>query len=264
MQGDLVNGSIEWANGTIWTQLPGGGADTALAGLWDVAGKDTRVLQAGQTLTFVNRLGGISGGHFVTGTTVVATDWNVQGTISGDLLRWSNGTVWTRLPELGGAWIDQAGKESGINQLERALTITDAQGRVTHGTLVSPNRVTETGSSRSGSLVGDLVTWSDGKVWSQIAELRGSWTATPGGAPTYVTQSGLSLLMISDTGVVGRGKFIAGKVASMVFDGAPTVAVNVEVPGTSSLAFANGWLWQRPTTSALDDVFSDPNLWPFG
>jgi hypothetical protein len=123
--------------------------------------------------------------------------------------------------------------------------------------------VTEAGSQRSGSLAGDLLAWSDGRVWSQIADLRGSWATVPGAAPTFVTQSGLSLLMISDTGVVGRGKFIGGKVASMIFDGAPTVAVNVEVPGKSSLTFANGWLWERSSSSSLDDVFSDPNLWPF-
>ena len=263
MLGTLVNGTIEWANGTVWTQLPAASSDVDLAGLWDVSGQDTRVLQAGQTLTFVNRAGGTSTGHFLTSTTVVATDWNVRGTISGNLLLWSNGTVWTRLPELGGAWIDAAGRESGINQLERSLTFTDAQGRVTQGTLVGPNRVIESASRRTGTFAGDVLTWSDGKVWSQIADLRGAWTTETGGAPTYVTQSGLSLLMISDTGGVGRGKFIAGKVASLVFDGAPTVAVNIEIPGKSSLVFANGWNWERQAAGSLDDVFADPNLWPF-
>ena len=56
--------SIEWSNGTTWQAAPGTGDNPDLGGLWENASaNDVRVLQAGDVLTFVNRLGETSAGR---------------------------------------------------------------------------------------------------------------------------------------------------------------------------------------------------------
>lgn len=61
-------------------------------------GQACSIDQQGAALTFVNERGERSRGRFVDGTTVVATDWNLRGTLrnGGQRLEWSNGTWWER------------------------------------------------------------------------------------------------------------------------------------------------------------------------
>jgi hypothetical protein len=203
----------------------------------------------------------------VSANEVVATDWGgIHGLIVGTQLLWiGNGTSWSRTPDLNGARIDQAGRLTGIAQLERSLTFTDASGNLSHGNLVGTNRVVETdGARRQGLLSGNSLTWlTGGQIWSALPDLRGTWSVTTaGGAPAYVEQSGLSLLIIDQTGKVARGNFQSASSASLKYDGSQT-NLNLSVIGNKTLAFSNGSLWQDVAPTDLDTVFADPGMWPF-
>jgi hypothetical protein len=266
--GTLDGTSIEWANGSVWTYQTLTGPFPDLGGLWDVGGQNTRILQTNDRLTFVNRSGGTSSGHFVSATEVMADDWGpAQGILAGDTLTWTvNGIVWARLPDVGGPYVDQSGAETGISRLERALTFTDETGQVSHGSLISPTRVLESdGAQRGGTIAGNVLTWDGaGPVWTRLPDLRGDWSVASNDAPTYVEQSGLSLLFIDDVGAVLRGGFVSSTQAQMSLVGAPNPPiVDVGITGNQVLDFGNGLLWNKSNPNALDSVFADHNLWPF-
>src|SRR5213079_1220299 len=86
---------INWANNSAWDML-------RLAGTWFINGSQpTKVVQPGNgnTLTFINELGGSSAGYIRDNSHVVATSWgNLVGTlvptVLGARINWSNGSSW--------------------------------------------------------------------------------------------------------------------------------------------------------------------------
>ena len=264
--GTIVGKTLQFANGTGWSipSLTPGYPD--LGGLWQTnnGGVDTRALQADLVLTFVNRFGETSAGEFVSPTEVFAIDWNSHGTIVGDTIVWES-SVWTQIPYVSGAYINQNNKETGINQLERSLTFTDQFGNVTHGTLVDPTNITETdGSQRTAVIAGNLITWSNGPVWTLLPSLSGNWTVAGPLTPTYVEQAGLSVLFITGSGTALTGNFVSPTAAQVQQTGIPNPpTVNVGIPNDQTLDFPAGVEWTKFPPTLLDDVFADRNFWPF-
>ena len=265
--GQIEDGNIYWSNGTEWRRSVLSSSTTEVGGIWDVNGQNTRILQSANALTFVNRFGGTSAGHFVSANEVVATDWGgIHGVIVGTQLRWiGNGSVWSQVPDLNGARIDQAGRLTGIAQLERSLYFTDAAGNVSHGNLVGTNRVAETdGARRQGLISGNSLVWlSGGQIWNALPDLRGTWSVTTGGgAPSYIEQSGLTLLFIDRIGRTARGTFTSASSASMKYDDNQST-FNVAILDKKTLSFSDGALWQDVAPTDLDTVFADSSMWPF-
>ena len=264
--GKLKDGQIYWTNGTIWTHQQLTGTNPDLGGLWDVDGSDVRIMQTNSVLTFVNKNGQSSTGHFLSATVVVADDWGgAQGVISGDTLTWtSSGTVWTRLPDLGGAWLNSTSTGTGINQLGRTLTLTDAQGVVSHATLTSPTQLKESdGGLRTATISGSTITFDDGAVWSRLNALYGNWSIGASGA-ALVQQSVGNVLFVTSTGTVLKGSFTGLSQLSLTELGASNPpAVVVAVTNKTLLTFDDQSQWQRIPVDSLDATFADLNLWPF-
>ncbi|MFN0053350.1 MAG: lamin tail domain-containing protein [Planctomycetales bacterium] len=269
--GTLNGSSIAWSNGTVWTHHNLDGTLPDLGGVWDVNGQDTRILQTNTSLTFINRTGGVSSGHFTSATEVVADGWGAaRGLLSGpgaNTLTWTdNGIVWTKLPDLSGARLDGTGKETGINQLERALTFTNELGQVSHGRLVTPTTAIETdGARRTATIASDRFAWDNsGPVWTLLPDLRGNWSVVPNGAPAYVEQSGSSVLFVDTTGAAARGKFQTSTRALVSpFGTLSQPVINVGITGQQTLDFPNSVQWRKSNINALDGVFADPSQWPF-
>ncbi|MFN0052915.1 MAG: Calx-beta domain-containing protein [Planctomycetales bacterium] len=266
--GTFSGKSIKWSNGTTWTFQTLGGSVPNLGGLWDVSGQDSRILQTDTQMTLVNRNGGTSAARFLSSTVLVADGWGMQGIISGNTITWSNsiyGAVWTRLPSVGGPHVDQAARETGVNQLERALTLTDDQGRVSRGTIVNPTRMVETdGLLRGATITGaNLLFDNGGPVWAAVGDLRGDWQLTVGGAPTYVAQSGASVLLMNELGGSLRGTFLNPSQLQVTPLGVANPQPVIVTVGTNqTLDFGNGVVWKKTPMNALDAVFADQNLWP--
>ncbi|MFN0054661.1 MAG: ELWxxDGT repeat protein [Planctomycetales bacterium] len=264
LEGTIAGNTIQFTNGTVWSipTLTAGYPD--LGGLWQTSngGADTRVLQADGVLTFVNRTGGTSAGQFVSPTEVFASDWNARGMIVGNMIVWPSST-WTSIPYVSGGYLNQTNHETGINQLERSLTFTDKVGRVTHGTLVDPTHIVETdGDQRTATIAENVITWSNGPVWTLLPALSGNWTVSGQISPTYVEQSGKSLLFITGAGAVQTGQFVGLATAQVQQTGIPNPPiVNVGIPNDHTLDFPGGIEWNRFSPSLLDNVFADRNFW---
>jgi subtilisin family serine protease/subtilisin-like proprotein convertase family protein len=88
-----VNGDrIDWDNGSIWQQ----GSPTVpnIAGNWNFNSRTTRIEQAGSALHFFNEEGAQSAGYFLGSNRVMATGWNIAGTIGANRIDWDNGSTW--------------------------------------------------------------------------------------------------------------------------------------------------------------------------
>jgi hypothetical protein len=265
--GNIVGNSIQFANGITWSIPAVTTEDPDLGGLWQNAAlQNTRVLQADTVLTFVNRSGQTSAGEFVSPTEVHAIDWNQNGQLAGNRILWDNGTIWTEMPTIAGAYFNQVNSETGINQLGQQLTLTDAAGVVTHGTLTDPTHITETdGDHRTATISGNVITWSNGPVWTMLPELSGNWAvASTCDSPTYVEQSGSKLLFIDSSGSRLRGAFDTPTHAELTREEIPSPpAVSVSIPNDQLIDFGSGLEWNKYPPNLLDDVFADPNFWPF-
>jgi hypothetical protein len=209
--------------------------------------------------------GGTSAAHFASPTQIVADDWGgVVGNIVGTTIVWPANT-WSRLPDVGGTYFNQTNKEEGINQVERSLTFTSDSGVVTHGKFTSPTQILETdGQQRTGTFSGKVLTWSNGTVWTQLPDLRANWSIASNDAPTYIEQSGVSVLFVGNDGVILKGVFASPtqlQLKQINISNPPTV--NVDVTNSQLLDFGAGLTWKKSALTALDAVYADTNLWPF-
>lgn len=273
--GTIVGQSIVWDNQTTWSIPAVIGHFPELGGLWEGAlgGSSVRVLQANQALTFVNRFGESTPGHFDGATHVVAEDWHQRGELVGHQIRWENQTIWTIYPDLGGPYLDETDVESGVNQLERSLTFTDRDGVVTHGTLLDPTHIQETdGAQRTALIDGNEIVWSDEKTWTKLPLLWGNWQDTSFCGPTYIEQMGSFLLFLDPFGNPLVGSFVTPSAAEVQFEGGgPTIHVTIadentlifEVPQGLVEAEEGGDVWKRFPPNLLDNVFANPNFWPY-
>ncbi|MFN0054189.1 MAG: hypothetical protein ACKV0T_18590, partial [Planctomycetales bacterium] len=270
IRGTLSGSTIRWNNGTVWTQRALSADQPDLGGVWQtsVNGQGTRILQTDNQLTFINRTGGVSTGRFVSANEVVADAWNSRGVIVGNSLTWSsNGIIWSKLPRLGGSYMDADGQVLTVNQLERSLTLTTSQGAVSHGTLLGAITFVETdGARRAGAIAGSTLTFgSSGASWTLLPDLRGSWSMGSGGAAgvTYVVQSAESLLLVDATGEILTGRLVSPTQARLTRKGAPTApSIELAITPGRQLDFGGGIVWDKTRPDGLDAVYADVNLWP--
>ncbi len=90
-------GTIRWSNNTVWAPHPFSVEILGLVGSYAFEG-GCRVERTGDSIRFINERGAVSAGSMLSGTRVIAEDWNgLSGTINtaGDI-SWNNGTFWRR------------------------------------------------------------------------------------------------------------------------------------------------------------------------
>jgi len=189
-------------------------------------GKDSKIYQSGDKLTFVNEFGGRSEGHFVDAQTVIATGW--EGGLRGSLqngnkrIVFMNGSVWERSkrgdpvagrPDLEGIWYDYTsktgnkGNDSKIYQNGDKLTFVNEFGGRSEGYFVDAQTVIAT--SWEGGLRGSLqngnkrIVFTNGSVWERSKrevpppppqaplDLNGSWS----GGLLHIWQDGTQVLV---------------------------------------------------------------------
>ena len=94
--GNLYNGWIEWANGTIWFDDPPLAPDTTDYSV-NINPGVANTLRDGDAIAFTNELGDVSPGSYLSSTQVIADGWEggLVGDLVGDSIEWTNGTIWT-------------------------------------------------------------------------------------------------------------------------------------------------------------------------
>src|SRR5204862_1788157 len=114
------------------------------------------ISQLGTDLVFTNLAGQFTSGAFMDAGTVSAPGWGVTGQLSwdGQTLNWSNGRVWTLIPNMQGDWVNGSGSPLRIEQLGKTLLLVNRIGQTSLGTFISATQVQS--GANWGSLVGTL------------------------------------------------------------------------------------------------------------
>lgn len=264
---------LQMFNGSIadFSPISATGTNVEIGGIYDVSGSGSgtaRIMQADGLLTIKENSLPKAEAHFVSATEVVNDQTNAHGTISGNTITWTNGKIYTRVPDVSGPHLDQAGNETRVDQLERDLIFTTSAGVVTHGQILSQTQFVETdGAQRTGTISGDVLTFSDSTVWTKLPDLRGNWIFGADGTPRRIEQAGASTQFFTGTATTFRGEFLSTNIiqtnVAQGGGGFVTGTVVVDTNGNQSINFSNGTSWQRPAPQALDAVFADPRDWPF-
>lgn len=155
----------------------------ALRGPWYLGGNpktrcEIRAFVNSPALVFINERGERSDGRFVGRDRVLAVDWgNLTGVVEPDplrspnqIIRWANSTVWSRVPNLDGAWfLDGNGARCAIRQRwpsDRAEFINEKGERVEGMVLGNRIRVPQWGGLE-GRVQRNTIAWSNGTSWSR-------------------------------------------------------------------------------------------------
>jgi hypothetical protein len=253
--GNLVDGRIEWANGTIWARPA-----SDISGQYTFSGMTTSVQQSGSNLTFTNEHGNTSSGRFLSATEVVATDWGgLTGTVGNGEIRWANGTVWTlstpstqENPDIGGTYSFGSGTTT-VQQNGDALVFINEHGNSSTGRFLSPTQVVATQwGGLVGNIVGNRIEWVNGTVWTLVAPVIAGDYAVDG-RTARVEQSGGDLTFINENGGSSRGRFLsASLVIANDWGGLTGTIVNGRIEWT------NGSVWE---STALDRLFAAFDDW---
>lgn len=262
LMGTLSQGSIHWSDGSRWSPGAIASGRPDLAGLWESAGRDVRIVQSGNAITFINAVGQSAPGRFITNTIVAVDAWRMQGFVLGNTILWSNGTFWNRLSDFGGPYLGASNRSVGVSQLERSLWFTTETGQLVRGTMTSASRIAETeGLRRRGTVTGNGILWDDGRIWTRLPDLRGDWIRTSSGAPTYIEQTGSALLFVSEVGATTAARFTNPFRIETTAGFGQVLSVYPIAQGT--LLFSNGWLWKKNVMTPFAPVFARWKLWPF-
>jgi hypothetical protein len=264
--GNVVGLQIQWNNGSVWNYVP----DLSMTGTINGT-SPILVQQLGINLTLTNEHGGSSAAHFINSTQFVATNWgNLTGTLVGNTIQWSNGSVWTASNlavgtpvNVSGAW-EYSGKDTKILQIGTTLVFVNENGHAANGTVVDSTHVVATGWGNLGGTIDTAnrrIVWDNGSVWDRIPVLdhNENWH-TAGGQPTAISQMGVTILFTNENG--GR--------AFGVFNPLTGVTATDWSSLTGTIDFTNEWItwnnssrWINSNYGINDAVFADVNNWPW-
>ena len=246
-------------------------------------GAVVHIIQNGASLTFVNKLGQTSAGHWITPTQFMATDWgNEIGTLGNGIISWSVGVVWSENLALNGTengsgttsitatpspiyvadYVNPGGKavhlvQTGTNN----VVVIDATGHMAQGTFINSTQFSTPyfpGQVATISGLGDTITWSGGTLWTQTARTS-AITVTDYtnqfGVPVHLIQNGTSQLAFVDAlGRTALGTLSGNTVQNPIF-----AAGVIGTLSANSIVWSNQYVWTQtnvvPLLIALTDAF---------
>ncbi len=260
------NSSITFPSGTFanqtWTKLD------LPSNFTNPLGAATHVIQNGAGLTFVNKAGGTSAGHWTSPTQVVAVDWgNDVGTVGNGRIAWSDGSVWTESVVIPGT-NNGAGTTSIATP---AVTVTDyvnsvtlrtahivqtgtstlvfinAAGAIVFGSWTSNTQVVVPAWNNDvGTFTNGNVSWSDGAVWNPTNSGAPQITVTDytnpaNGKITHLIQNGTqALVFVNAVGVVVMANWISPTKAMV-----PGWGNDVATFGPNTIHWSDGNVWNQ-------------------
>jgi len=164
--------SINWTNGSVWQQ-------PELNGQWIFSGNEVcQLYDSAAGLEFVNNVGGMSPGLFLSTTEVEATAWpyngqpltgNIVTTATGLEINWANGSSWQQPTIIGTWWY--FGQACYASETATGLLLTNNVGQTTAATVIGTNEIyasnwniTATIAIVSGNLE---LEFSNGTAWTK-------------------------------------------------------------------------------------------------
>lgn len=232
-----------------------------LSGIWFVDGVPTRILQDGNTLTFINKNHGAGIGHVNNGSSI-AYDVGPTAVVSSNTIEWSSGQVWTRAavvtPDVpAGSWISTTGlgQRTNIVQVGNEFILTNRMGGVSRARLTSDTTFFATDWNQTGTFSENFtqLDFQDGAVWFRPElvptrpDISGAWSIN--GQWTQIRQIGDQLTLVDANGNVSAGTFADDNVTI----NAPGFGITGTLDG-SEINWSNSTTWTRDTFSS--PVFS--------
>jgi hypothetical protein len=173
--GLVQDARIQWSNGTTWTKNLHINGTTAKGGKVAIEVRQ-------DSITLFNTKGPSSRARLVDDHTIYAIDWRITGTISGDQIQWSNGTVWKEFgfnalhaafsdiqtspfPNLFLTGNSGKGTTVSIEVRQNQIFLKDKAGNVSPAQLVSPGTIVAQNWNLTGTLKKNKINWSNGTVW---------------------------------------------------------------------------------------------------
>ena len=275
------NSSITFSSGTfagqVWTKLD------LPVNYTNQGGAAVHVIQNGTSLTFVNKLGQTSTGHWVTPTQFVATDWgNETGTLGNGIISWSAGIVWSENLALTGT---NSGSPTTTNTATPSpiyvndyvnpgslavhlvqtgtnnVVVIDATGHMALGSFINSTQFTTSyfpGQVATISGIGDVISWSGGTVWTQTAPTS-VVTVTNyinnNGIPVHLIQNGTSQLAFVDA----LGRTSLGSMLSSTTLQCDLFAGVIGTLSPSSINWSNSIVWTKTIPVPLLITLTDSN-----
>jgi hypothetical protein len=246
-------------------------------------GAAVQISQSGAALTFVNKLGQTSAGHWISPTQFMATDWgNEIGTLGNGIISWSVGVVWSENLALTGTqngtgttsitatpspiyvsdYLNPSGLavhlvQTGTNN----VVIIDATGHMSQGTFINSTQFSTPffpGQIATISGLGDTITWSGGIVWTQTARTS-AITLTDYtnqfGVPVHLIQNGTSQLAFVDAlGRTALGSLNGTTVQNPIFAAGVTGTLS-----GNTIVWSNQYVWTQTNVVPLLIALTDTN-----
>ena len=143
-----------------------------LEGLYfDSSNRLASVTRAGNSLVFVNGIGRATVGRSESPVQVLVNPSSGLKAVfdpTSGALTFSDGTIWNKVPQLGGTWQIAGGQMTVIRQIGISLSFAgNRSGRLVSAT----NLVVTRGANLTGivSSNGHEIHWSDGSIWNQLS-----------------------------------------------------------------------------------------------
>jgi hypothetical protein len=212
-------------------------------------GQAAQVLQLDGVVTFINENGGVSEGFFSTPSQLTATGWGgLAGNIVGNEIQWTNGSIWSHVPDLTMTGTINGSSPVLVQQLGIDLILTNEHGGMSNAHFVNSTQFVATDW---GNLVGTLVTntiqWDNGSVWTASdlsvgapANVSGAWEF--GGQNTTILQFGTTLVFVNEHGGASQGTLVDS--THVVATGWGNLTGTID-PATRRIVWANASVWDR-------------------
>jgi hypothetical protein len=276
-QNNVITFSSGVFAGQTWTKLD------LPANYTNQGGAAVEIMQSGAALTFVNKLGQTSAGHWISPTQFMATDWgNEIGTLGTGIISWSVGVVWSENLALTGTqngtgttsitatpspiyvsdYINPSGLavhlvQTGTNN----VVIIDATGHMSQGTFINSTQFSTPyfpGQIATISGLGDTITWSGGIVWTQTARTSAVTLTNytnQFGVPVHLIQNGTSQLAFVDAlGRTALGTINGTTVQNPIFAAGVTGTLS-----GNTIVWSNQYVWTQTNVVPLLIALTDTN-----
>jgi hypothetical protein len=235
------------------------------SGWWIIDGEAAQVLQLDGTITFVNEFGDATSGYFTTSTQLVAEDWhNLVGNIVDNEIQWTNGTKWSRIPDLFSTGTFNGGGAVLVQQLGIELRLINEHGAASNGHFISSTEiVAEDWGGLKGTVVGDEIRWGNLSVWTAAhppdgaeVNVSGAWAIN--GKDTAILQDGDTLLFVNERGEPAAGMIVDS--THVVATGWANLAGMIDVDN-HRIVWDNGSVWDRvPVLDRNENWHTDDGL----
>lgn len=260
----------------VWTKLD------LPADYTNQGGATVHIIQNGASVQFVDKLGNVSAGHWISPTQLYANLWNETVTTATGKLLWQDGSIWSENLVLSGVKPDgspitvsatpsQVSVFDYVNASDKAVHLVqtgtnnvifvDGTGHMSIGSFISPTQLsTPYFPNDIATISNDMtrITWSDGGVWTATARTSAITVidyTNQLGVPVHLVKNGTNQLGFVD----GLGRTSLGTMLSATTAQADLYPGDVATFSGNTVSWQDGYTWTQTAVVPLMIMFTDTN-----